>query len=44
MNQGNDQAMLLVHLVLSIVVETLCSRMPELQQESVVDYVIMHEP
>jgi hypothetical protein len=33
MNQGNEQAMLLGHIVLSIVLETLCSKMPELQRE-----------
>ena len=36
--------MLLVHLVLPIVLETLCSRMPELQQESVAEHLNMHEP
>jgi len=35
--------MLLAHLVLSIVLETFCSRTPELQQESVVKHLIMHE-
>ena len=36
MNQGKEQeqALLLVHLVLSIVTETRCSRIPELQKEN----------
>jgi hypothetical protein len=34
LNQGKEQATLLVHLVLSIVTETRCSRIPELQEEN----------
>jgi hypothetical protein len=44
LNQGNQQAMLLVHLVLTVVLKTLCSRTPELQEESLVEHLIMHEP
>jgi len=44
LNQGKEQAMLLVHLVLPIVLDTLFSIMPELQEESVVEHLIMHEP
>jgi hypothetical protein len=36
--------MLLVHLVLSTVLETLCSKVPELQEDGVVEHLIMHEP
>jgi hypothetical protein len=36
--------MLFVHLVLSTVLETLCSRMPELEEDGVVEHLIMHEP
>jgi hypothetical protein len=34
MDEGKEQAMLLVHLVHSIVTETRCSRIPELQEEN----------
>ena len=33
-NQGEEQAMLLVHLVLCVVPETGCSRIPEVREES----------
>lgn len=35
--QGNEQALLLVHLVLSVVLETRCSRTAELQERDVVE-------
>jgi ABC-type dipeptide/oligopeptide/nickel transport system ATPase component len=37
LNQRNEQAMLLIHLLLSIVSETCHSRIPELQGDNVVE-------
>jgi hypothetical protein len=36
LNEENEQAMLLVHLILSVVLES-CSRIPKMQEENVVD-------
>jgi hypothetical protein len=38
LNQGNKPALLLAHLVLSIVPETRCSRIPEMQEENVMGH------
>jgi chemotaxis signal transduction protein len=35
---GNEQSMLLVHLVLSVVSATRFSRIPEMQEENVMEY------
>jgi hypothetical protein len=39
--QGNEQAKLLAHLALSIVPEIRCSRIPELQEENVVEQCLV---
>jgi len=39
LNQGNEQAMLLIHVALSIVLETCCSRIPEMKKENVVEHL-----
>jgi len=38
LKQGNEQAML-VHVALSIVLETCCSRMSEMKKENVVEHL-----
>jgi len=38
LNQGNEQAMLLVHVALSIVLET-CSGISEMKKENVVEHL-----
>ena len=40
LRQGNEQTMLLVHLGLSSVPETRCSRILRLQEENVVEHHI----